>query len=108
MSNIIEAVNTTAMVLGYLVLFLLLAGIVWFVRVRLEAWRYKRYRARKHDLEWDNLRSAWIFDLHQDVVDTGEVEEQTPYNLGRVDTDVLDFTVDQIYDYQKEHRNDVA
>lgn len=105
MSNIVTKVNDTALILGYLVLLSLLAGLIWFFAIRYEAWRYKRRRARKHDIDWDNLRSAWIFDLQQSRIDTAE----TPIiNSNRVDTDVLDFTVEQIYDYQKEYRNDVA
>lgn len=105
MSSIVSKANVTAQMLGYLVLFLLLAGLTWLISIRLEAWRYRLKRARRHDLEWDNLRSAWIFDQQQDRTDTVEAPVIDP---SRVNTDVLDFTVEQIYDYQKEHRNDVA
>lgn len=105
MGKILSVTNNAALVLGYLVLFLLLAGVAWLISVRLESWRYNRRRKRQHDIEWDNLRSAWIFDLRQDRTDTAEA----PYvGSDRVNTDVLNYTVDQIYDYQEEYRSDAS
>lgn len=98
MNNVVSAANTTATVLGYLVLTLLVGGVGWFLSVRHDAWKYKRRRQRQHDIDWDNLRSAWIFDMHQDRVETKE-----QHTIARVDTDVLNYTVEQIYDYQKEY-----
>lgn len=108
MSTVLEAVNMTAMVLGYVVLFALVTGLVWFLLVRLDAWRYKRDRARQHDRDWDNLRSAWLLEQREaeyaEVIDLADRIETTPFiDVGRIDTDVLNYTVDQIYDYQKEH-----
>lgn len=101
--SVLDKVNTAALVLGYLVIFLLLAGVAWFLAVRHDAWRYARRRKRQHDIEWDNLRSAWIFDMHR--TDTIEAPAVKP---DRITTDVLEFTVDQIYDYQKEYRSDAS
>lgn len=101
------ATNTTAMVLGYWVLTLFLVGTLWFIAVRLEAWRYKRARQRGHDRDWDNVRSAWLFEQNQDRYETLEI----PFiDVDRVDTDVHDFNniVERFYDYQEDHKHDVA
>lgn len=94
MSNVVSAVNITATVLGYILLLLLLAGALLVVGVRYDEWRYTRHRRRQNDIEWDNLRSAWIF---------RQREEEAAYDADRVNTDILEFTVEQIYTYQKEH-----
>lgn len=107
MSNIIAAVSTTAMVLGFLVLLLLLAGLTWFSAVRFDVWRYNRRRKRQHDLEWDNLRAAWIFDLRKQKTDTEEAELVYYESYSRVDTDVLsEITPEAIINYQRESYRD--
>lgn len=95
MSNPVTALNTAALVLGYFVFCCLILATLWYAGAWYDEWAYRRSRRRKHDIEWDNLRAAWIFEQRKD-------------DLERVDTDVLNFTVEQIYDYQKELRNDAA
>lgn len=95
MSNYLTAVNMTAQVLGYVVLSGLFLTLVWYIGVWIDEWTYRRSRRRQHDIEWDNLRSAWIFEQRKDEQD-------------RIHTDVLDFTVEQIYDYQKEQYRDAS
>jgi hypothetical protein len=100
--NILDAVNTTAMVLGYILLALFLGVAFWILSARIDVWRYNRKRARQHDVEWDRVRSQWIFDQdRQHRTDT--VEAAVVYQQDVVDTDVIQHTVEQIYTYQKEH-----
>ncbi len=96
--ELLAALNTAAMVLGYIVLTLLLAGFFWLVSVKHEAWRYKRYRQRKHDLEWDELRAMWRHNVNYGV--RTDTVEQPLANPDRVNTDVLDFTPEDIINYQ--------
>lgn len=112
--ELLSYLNTTAMVLGYILLALFLAGVVWFAGTWAETWRYKRNRRRRQDREWDQVRSVWLDEMYTeerhaqmyDLADRIETEEhpKTVVNsIDRIDTEVMHATFDQIVHYQKEN-----
>lgn len=103
MNEILADLNTAAMVLGYIFLVLILAAILYFASFFLANWKYKMNRKRRQDKEWDNIRSKWLL---EGPIEPRRKVDHEPYN--RIDTDVLDVTVDQIYDYQKEQYRDAS
>lgn len=118
--ELLSYLTTTAAVIGFIVLTLLLAGFFWLVGVWHNAWKYKQRRKRKHDIEWDNVRSKWLDEhipiqryrtdtveqaaIRQDQLDTTELT----INPDRLNTDIMDLTIEQIVTYQKEHDHDAS
>lgn len=74
MSAMIETIDSAALVLGYLVLLIWVIFIIWIVTVLVREVRYDAKKKRYAE----------------------KVQSESK------DTDVLEFTVDDIYDYQKE------
>jgi hypothetical protein len=105
-SGVLTAVNTAAMVLGYLVLALLLAFVCWIIGVWLDKWRYQRRRKRRHDEEWDRIRSKWLLEGDFERVRTNEY--QVIDTADRIDTAVLGDPIGHIYDYEEELRRDAS
>lgn len=110
--ELLSYLNITAMVLGYILLVLFVSAAVWMGRNWADNWRYKRRRKRMHDIQWDNVRSAWLLDMHTrpadvhditDRIDTLEHPQTIVGSIDRINTDVMDYTINQIVDYQKEH-----
>jgi hypothetical protein len=111
-SYVFTVVNTTAMVLGYMVLALLVSFVCWVIGVWHDKWKYERRRKRRHDIEWDNLRSAWLRNMDFERVDTAE--QQVVDFHDRLDTAVMEFPVleelthEQVYDYMEDSQRDVS
>lgn len=109
--ELLSYLNTTAMVLGYILLALLLAAVFWMAGNWTENVHYRRQRKRRHDREWDEIRAAWLDEMHDirpgEVYDLSDRIETRPQSIidsiDRLDTDVMDQTFDQIVNYQKEH-----
>lgn len=97
MSAFIGMVNNTALVLGYIVLALWIMFVIWVANVLTREVRYDLKKKRHDEKEWDNIRSRWILDMPNDE----------RYTVDH-DTDIIGFTVDDIYDYHKEFGNDHA
>jgi hypothetical protein len=104
-SAVVEDLNTTATVIGYLVLTLLIAGVIFLAILWYEKWRYKLRRQRKHDIDWDRIREKWLLEK---PLDRPTTRPQRLVNSDRVDTDVLDFTSDQLYNYQEDRYRDAS
>lgn len=105
--RLIAAFNTTAMVLGYIVLILLLSFVVWVLGVWFDKWRYQRRRRRRHDREWDRIRAQWLAgDIS--IQPAQPADQRVIDTVDRIDTAVLDFTPEDIYDYEKELRHDAS
>lgn len=105
-SSVLTAVNTTAMVLGYMVLAGLLSFVAWILGVWLDKWKYERRKKRRHDAEWDDIRSVWL--RYMDVERTDTAEQRVIDSTDRIDTAVLGITPEDIYDYEKELRRDAS
>lgn len=96
----------TATVLGFILLAFLIVVGIWLLQNVHDSWLYKRRRKRKHEMEWDNLRSAWLDQyIHIDRkrplrADTVEMRAVNP---DRVNTDIMNHTLEQIETYQREH-----
>lgn len=103
LSDILAKVNTTATVLGYILLALMLLVLTWLIGTWLEEWHYKKSRIRHHDVEWDNVRSKWLLEMEVQQADTFE---QPLVESNRKTTDVLDFTPEDIINYSKENHRD--
>lgn len=121
--ELLDDISTAATVIGFIVLAMFLATFICMAGVWYDNWSYKRARQRKHDVEWDNVRSKWL-DEHitverkshrtdtlehpvtrQDQIDTDEI----PSNPQRSTTDIMDIEFDQLVDtYQKEHYRDAS
>lgn len=112
--ELLSYLNITAMVLGYILLMMFLAGAFWMAGNWAEGWRYKRARKRRHDHEWDEVRSVWLDEMqyephHAEVYDMSDRIETLEHpkiivdSVDRIDTDVMDYTINQIVNYQKEH-----
>lgn len=113
MQGFVLAVNTAAMVLGYILFAVLFTGLCWLVGVWYNEWSYRRARRRKHDIQWDNIRSAWLLDMQNrkadvhditDRIDTDEYPRTVVDSVDRINTDVMEMTLEQIVNYQREYR----
>lgn len=107
MSDILVRLNIAAMVVGYIVLTLLIVGVLFLATLWHEKYRYQRYRKRKNDIEWDNVRSKWL-DEYIPIQRVQTVDETVVSSVDRIDTAVLDDVVEQIYDYQEDLYRDVS
>jgi hypothetical protein len=91
----IDDLNTTARTLGYLTLLIWVICIICVTlmvsRRIVHDWRKKRYKEKM----WDNRQSEWMFRQK-----TGDPQ--------RYDTDTLDFTIEEVYDYSKEQYRDAS
>lgn len=109
--ELLSYLNTTAMVLGYILLVLFLAAVCWMAGNWIENVHYRRQRRRRHDREWDEIRAVWLdemYEAHQaelyDLADRIETRPQAIVDsVERFDTDVMEQTFEQIVNYQKEH-----
>jgi hypothetical protein len=61
-NHIVQAVDTAAMVLGYLVLALLIGIVLFIASAWLDKWSYQRKKSRRHDDEWARVRSKWLLE----------------------------------------------
>lgn len=94
------ALNTAAMVLGYLVLIFLVSGTIWIIGVWHDSWAYKRRRKRRHDMEWDLIRSKWL----EDPVRTPRTDTLIqPLYSTQKQTDILDAPVE--FHYEEQYRD---
>lgn len=99
--------NIAAMVIGYIVIALLLAGVIFLAILWHEKYRYHRRRKRKNDIEWDNVRSKWL-DERIPIQRVRTVEQEVVSSVDRIDTAVLGFQAEDIYDYERELHRDVS
>jgi lipopolysaccharide export LptBFGC system permease protein LptF len=106
MSPIVHAVNTAAMVLGYLVLALLIGIVLFIASAWLDKWSYQRKKNRRHDIEWDNVRSKWL--LEGDIQRARTDEYRVIDSVDRIDTAELGNIPEQVYNYQEELRRDAS
>lgn len=100
MPDFLWYLNITATVLGYIFMILILLVFSYYFTWFVANYRYKQKRKRRQDREWDHLRNAWILDMRND--------ERRTIDEVRTNTNILDLTVEQIYDYQKEIDRDNA
>jgi hypothetical protein len=101
MDKFIENVNTTAMIIGYPVLGVILFMILWFgTRIFrdllkiLREMRYDRWKRMRVESDWDNIEASWMLEL--DEYDDDPVRQQT------YDTIELPDISEQIQNYQEE------
>lgn len=106
MSQVLAAFNTTAMVLGYISLALIIGFVGWIAMVWHEKWRYNRRRKRRQDAEWDRVRSAWLRQVQLERIDT--VEQRVVDSTDRTRTAQLNFTPEDIYNYEEDFRRDAS
>lgn len=110
------AMSTTATVLGFFTLFVILAVLIWGSVLCLKVmatwydnWRYTRRRKRKDEQEWSDIRSAWLREkmgMHR--TDTMEAEAVAAL-ADRKDTDVFpDLTPDYIENTYWKDNHDAA
>jgi hypothetical protein len=73
MDTFIENVDTTAMVLGYPILAVILFMIGWFgTRIFrdllkiLHEMRYDRWKRMNVERDWDNIEASWMLELDED------------------------------------------
>jgi hypothetical protein len=92
--------------LGYLVLALLIGFVLFIASAWLDKWTYQRKRNRRHDIEWDNIRSKWL--LEGDIERVTTQEHRVIDSVDRIDTAVLGDPYGQFYDYQEELRRDAS
>lgn len=95
-----------AAVIGFIVMaFLIMVG-VWLLQGAHESWAYKRSRKRKHEMEWDNIRSAWIdqyIPIQRKQPSRADTLEMYAVSPDQVNTDIMNHTLEQIESYQREH-----
>jgi hypothetical protein len=108
--NAVNNVNTTAMVLGYPVLAILVFLAVWFgsrifrALVKLfDEMKYDRWKRRHSERDWDNIEASWMLELDEDNREPYIPVQRNQHN--RHDTIELpeDFA-EQLYNYREERR----
>jgi hypothetical protein len=92
--------NDTALVLGYLVLIIWVMFIIWVGIVLVRELKFDSKKKKHEEKEWDNIRSRWLTDMKNDERYTVQPDAYT--------TDILDFTVDDVYNYQEDKRRDAS
>lgn len=109
-----EKIEHAAIVLGYMVLFILLAlvalavmAIVRYFGKLYNRWKYDAFERANAEREWEQIRGSW---LQQDRRDEdrnifGTDFEDVP-DEDRHDTLELPDIEEQLYNYQEELRND--
>lgn len=91
MDAIVENVNTTAMVIGYPVLAIILILSVWFgarifraITKLFDEMKYERWKRRNEERDWDNIEASWVLQL-----DEYSNEDYRPVQYNNYDTDVF-------------------
>lgn len=101
MHDVITNVNTTAMVIGYPVLVIILFLMAWFgsrvfrdlLKIFSEM-RYDRWRRKHEERDWDNIEASWMLELDED--------NREPIRYFTHDTIELPDISEQLYNYQQE------
>jgi hypothetical protein len=111
-NHIVQAVDTAAMVLGYLVLALLIGIVLFIASAWLDKWSYQRKKSRRHDDEWARVRSKWLLEGDFERVRTNEQFAVDFHD--RLQTDVMEFPIIQdlthqdVYNYLEESHRDAS
>lgn len=102
MGTFIENVNTTATVLGYPVLVVILFMIGWFgtriFRDLLKIFRemrYDRWKRMRVERDWDNIEASWMLELDEDF---GAPDRQYTHQTIEFPEDFSE----QLYNYQED------
>lgn len=110
LENAVNNVNTTAMILGYPVLLIIVILLGWFgtrifrdVAKILNEMRYDRRKRNIAGRDWDNIEASFVLELDEDLREP-YIPVQRDFN-DKHDTLVLppDFG-EQLFNYQEERR----
>ena len=108
MDAIIKDVNTTAMVIGYPVMAVIIFLILWFgtrlfrdICKIFDEMRYERWKRKHAERDWDNIEASWMLELPEDEYEP-QIPTQREWN--KHDTDVFPTLElqDQLYNFQEE------
>lgn len=78
-SGLIEALTTTATVIGFCVMFAWTITIVWLISVTIGEFRFNRILKKRAERDYDNLRSSWLLEM-QDLPSDEDGPDRTDTN----------------------------
>lgn len=109
MDAILTNVNTTAMVIGYPVMAVIVFLILWFgtrifrdITKIFNEMRYERWKRKNEERDWDNIEASWILEFDEDNMLPDIPQQRSQYNWH--DTDVFPTLElhDQLYNFQED------
>jgi hypothetical protein len=98
-NDLLESLNTAALVVGYLVLIMFVTAFLWMLCMISENRRHNLRRRRRREQAVDNARSRWL-DTYIPIERQNTVEHPI-VNMCQGDTDVFpEITPEAIINYQ--------